>query len=218
MDFLLLGIKSGLALSILVGPLLFALIQTSIEEGFRAGWAVGWGIWISDILFVAATYFFISMVSEIWEWDGFELTLGIVGGIIFILFGLGNLLSKAPVIQDMKEKAIRQNSYLSLWLKGFLLNTINPFTFFFWIGISGLVFTNGDPTETEAMYFYGGLIGTLIVTDTVKVALAKLIRQWLKPHYILWLRRIIGVLFIVFGIVLLVRAVVMPNAALSLIH
>ena len=197
-------------LSVLVGPLLFALIQTSIEEGFRAGWTVGWGIWISDILFVLATYFFIAMVSEIWAWDGFELTLGIVGGFIFILFGLGNLLSKPPVIQDMKEKAVRQNSYLSLWLKGFLLNTINPFTFFFWIGVSGLVFTNENPTETQASYFYGGLIGTLVITDTVKVALAKLIRRWLKPHYILWLRRIIGVAFIIFGVVLLVRAFVAP--------
>ena len=122
-----------------------------------------------------------------------------------MLFGLGSLLSKPPVIESMEDKAIRQNSYLSLWLKGFLLNTINPFTFFFWIGVSGLVFTNGNPSNTEAMYFYGGLIGTLVVTDTVKVALAKLIRRWLKPHYILWLRRIVGIVFIIFGVVLLIR-------------
>ncbi len=206
MDLLWDGIKFGLALSVLVGPLLFALIQTSIEEGFRAGWMVGLGIWISDVLFVSVTYFFISLVAEITKWDGLEFTLGIVGGIILMLFGLGSLLSKPPSIENMESKAIRQNSYLSLWLKGFLLNTINPFTFFFWIGVSGLVFTNENPTHTEALYFYGGLIGTLVVTDTTKVALAKLIRRWLKPHYILWLRRIVGIVFIVFGVVLLIRA------------
>ena len=212
MDLLWDGIKFGLALSILVGPLLFALIQTSIEEGFRAGWMVGWGIWISDVLFVSVTYFSISLVAEITKWDGLEFTLGIVGGIILIMFGLGSLLGKPPVIESMKTKAIRQNSYFSLWLKGFLLNTINPFTFFFWIGVSGLVFTNDNPTHTEALYFYGGLIGTLMITDTTKVALAKLIRRWLKPHYILWLRRIVGIVFVVIGVVLLIRASVLTTS------
>jgi threonine/homoserine/homoserine lactone efflux protein len=96
-------------------------------------------------------------------------------------------------------------------LKGFLLNTINPFTFFFWIGISGLVFSNDSPSESDALYFYGGLIGTLVVTDTVKVALAKLIRRWLKPHNILWLRRISGIAFIVFGVGLLIRVCMFPT-------
>lgn len=211
MDLLLDGIKAGLALSVLVGPLLFALIQTSIEEGFRAGWMVGLGIWISDVLFVTVTYYFISFVAEITQWDGLELTLGIIGGIILIAFGLGSLLSKPPVIENTEDKTIRHNSYFSLWLKGFLLNTINPFTFFFWIGISGLVFTNKGPTDAEAMYFYGGLIGTLVVTDTTKVALAKLIRRWLKPNFIQWLRRIVGIAFIVFGIVLLIRVFMFPT-------
>ncbi|HFA50344.1 MAG TPA: LysE family translocator [Bacteroidetes bacterium] len=205
MELLWDGIKFGLALSILVGPLLFALIQTSIEEGFRAGWMLGLGIWVSDLLFVAVTYFAISLVAAITKWDGLEMTLGIVGGIILILFGTGSLLSRPPAIKNMKNKAIRHHSYLSLWLKGFLLNTLNPFTFFFWIGVSGLVFTNQEPTDADALYFYGGLIGTLVVTDSTKAALAKAIRRWLKPHYILWLRRIVGAVFIVFGIVLLVR-------------
>lgn len=211
MELIWKGMLYGLGLSFLIGPLLFSLIQTSIEEGFRAGWMVGLGIWISDILFISVTYCFISLVAEITQWGGLKMTLGIVGGFILILLGVGSLLSKPPVIENMKEKAIRQNSYLSLWLKGFLLNTINPFTFLFWAGISGLVFTNKSPTDTEAMYFYGGLVGTLVVTDTTKVALAKLIRRWLKPHYILRFRRIVGIAFIIFGVVLVVRVCIFPT-------
>lgn len=211
MDLIWDGIKFGLALSILVGPLLFALIQTSIEEGFRAGWMVGLGIWISDLVFIAITYYSLSLMAELTKWDGLELTIGIIGGIILILFGIGSLLSKPPDIESMENKAVRQKPYISLWLKGFLLNTINPFTFFFWIGVSGLVFTNKNPSETDAFYFYGGMIGTLVVTDTVKVALAKLIRRWLKPKNILWLRRVVGIAFIIFGIVLFVRVCVFPT-------
>ena len=211
MDLLSDGIKAGLLLSILVGPLLFALIQTSIEEGFRAGWMVGLGIWMSDILFVCVTYFFISFIAEITKWEGLKPTLGIVGGIILILFGIGSLISKPPEISQMESKAVRFTPYVTLWLKGFLINTINPFTFFFWIGISGLLFTEQELLPKQAVYFYGGLIGTLVVTDTAKVALAKGIRRWLKPKYILWLRRIVGILFIIFGVALLVRVSVSPN-------
>ena len=131
MELIWQGVLYGIGLSFLVGPLLFALIQTSIEEGFRAGWVVGLGIWISDILFVSVAYFFISFVNKIVQWEGLKLTLGIAGGIVLISLGIGSLLSKPPVIKNMKDKAVRQNSYLSLWLKGFLLNTINPFTFIF---------------------------------------------------------------------------------------
>ena len=206
MEMLWDGIKFGLALSILVGPILFALIQTSIEQGFRAGWMVGLGIWVSDLLFVLITYFGISLVAEVSNWDGLEFWLGLVGGIILLAFGIGSWFSKPPSVESIENKAIRHSSYFSLWLKGFLINTINPFTFFFWIGVSGILFTERELMPNEAIYFYGGLIGTLVVTDSAKAALAKMIRKWLKPKFILMLRRIVGVLFMIFGIALLARA------------
>jgi threonine/homoserine/homoserine lactone efflux protein len=47
---------------------------------------------------------------------------------------------------------------------------------------------------------------TVVVTDSLKIGLAKAIRRWLKPKYILWLRRIAGGALMVFGLVLLARA------------
>ncbi len=205
MEILFNGIKFGLALSILAGPILFTLVQTSIEQGFRAGWAVGFGIWVSDGLFILATYFGISYVAELTKWDGLELTLGIAGGIILLVFGIGALVLKTPPMENFERKAIRYSSYFSLWLKGFLINTVNPFTFFFWIGVSGMLFTEKELQPNEAWLFYGGLIGTIVATDLIKVALAKFIRRWLKPNFILWMRRIAGIALIIFGIVLLVR-------------
>ncbi|TAK40716.1 MAG: LysE family translocator [Saprospiraceae bacterium] len=206
MDLLWNGIKFGLALSILVGPILFALIQTSIEEGFRAGWTVGLGIWMSDMCFITLTYFGVSYIAELLRWDGLEFTLGIAGGIILLVFGIGALLVKPPAIDKFETKAVRHHSYFALWFRGYLINSVNPFTFFFWIGVSGMLFTERGLQPHEARWFYGGLVGTLMVSDTVKVALAKFIRRWLKPNFILWLRRIAGIALIVFGVVLLVRA------------
>lgn len=199
--------KIGLALSILTGPILFALIQTSIEQGFRAGWMFGTGIWVSDMIFIAASYFGISYVAELLRWNGLELTLGIVGGIILLIFGIGSLLLKPPMMKQEDRKAVRYSSFFSLWLKGFLINTANPFTFFFWVGISGMLFTEKGVKVSEAQLFYGGLVSTIILTDSAKVAMAKGIRRWLKPNFILWMRRVAGIVLIAIGAYLLVRAV-----------
>lgn len=200
------GIKLGLALSILTGPIVFTILQTSIEQGFRAGSMVCMGIWVSDLMFISVTYLGLSYVADLSKWDDLEFTLGIVGGIILLVFGSGALLLRPPAMEGFEQKAIRFSSWFSLWLKGFLVNTINPFTFFFWIGVSGMLFTEKALQPHEAQLFYGGLIGTIVATDCTKVGLAKFIRRWLKPSFIIWMRRVAGLALIIFGVVLLARA------------
>ncbi len=209
MDLFWNGVKLGLVLSVLTGPILFALVQTSIEQGFRAGWMVGTGIWTSDLIFISATYFGISYVAELLEWDGLEVTLGIVGGIILLIFGIGSLLLKPPAMEQMEKKAVRHSSFITLWLKGFLINTANPFTLLFWLGIAGMLFTEKAVQANEAQFFYGGLVSTIVLTDSAKVAMAKAIRRWMKPQFILWIRRIAGIVLIGFGVYLFVWALSM---------
>ena len=50
---LLSGITFGLALALMVGPVFFALIQTSLHEGFRAGSFFATGVFISDASLIA---------------------------------------------------------------------------------------------------------------------------------------------------------------------
>jgi threonine/homoserine/homoserine lactone efflux protein len=207
MELLWNGIKLGLVLSVLTGPIVFALLQTSIEQGFRAGVMVAMGIWISDLIFVAVTYFGVSYVAELSRWDGLEFWLGVAGGVILLVVGGSMLLLKPPPVEHFEQKkAVRFSSRFSLWTKGFLINTVNPFTFFFWLGVSGMLFTEKALQPDEAQLFYGGLLGTIVFTDCIKVGLAKSLRRWLKPKNILLIRKIAGITLLVFGIVLFVRA------------
>lgn len=207
MELLWNGIKLGLVLSVLTGPIVFALLQTSIEQGFRAGVMVAMGIWISDLIFVAVTYFGVSYVAELAKWDGLEFWLGVAGGVILLVVGSSMLLLKPPPVEHFEQKkAVRFSSRFSLWTKGFLINTVNPFTFFFWLGVSGMLFTEKALQPDEAQLFYGGLLGTIVFTDSIKVGLAKSLRRWLKPKNILLIRKIAGITLLVFGIVLFVRA------------
>jgi threonine/homoserine/homoserine lactone efflux protein len=116
------------------------------------------------------------------------------------------LLLKPPPMEFLEGKPTRFSSRFSLWLKGFLINTINPFTFFFWIGVTGILLKRQALQPAEAGWFYAGLFGTIMATDCAKVALAKYIRRWLSPGTVIFIRKAAGATLLVFGIVLFVRA------------
>ncbi len=205
------GIKLGLILAILVGPIFFALIQAGVEQGIRAGAMVGLGIWVSDILFIFGAYFGVSYVTSMVESPQFALYLGIAGSITLTFFGLGALLTapKAGSSPQWAKANLKSSSYFSLWMKGFLINTINPFTFFFWIGVATTMVIDGGLDSREASLFFGAIFGTIVFTDFSKVVLARRIRRMLQPVHLLWLRRISGGALIVFAVVLLVRVLML---------
>lgn len=205
MSWLLEGIKFGLVLTILVGPLFFALVQAGVEQGFRAGAAVGVGIWLSDFLFIAAVYLGLSYISRIIALENFPLYLGIGGSIILVVFGLGTLSAKPPLIDAPGINPPQANSYFSYFVKGFLINTINPFTVFFWMGLMSTVIIERELNQSQSVLFFGGILGTIVLTDSVKVLFAKKIRNKLRPIHVLWLRRISGAALIIFGVILLIR-------------
>ena len=199
------GVVLGMSLSILVGPLLIAIVQTSIEQGRKAGLMVGAGIWLSDILFIATVYFGISSIQKITEWEGFEMSMGVVGGMVLALFGLGTIFAKAPDADAWEQCKLEQAATWKLLLKGFLINTLNPFTFFFWISVTSTIVVDGALSSFSASLFYGGLLGTIIATDSLKAIFADKLRTKLTPKNMLLMRQIAGVMLIIFGIVLIIR-------------
>ena len=79
---------------------------------------------------------------------------------------------------------------------------------FFWITISTTEVS--QLSLQNAIIFYVGLLGTIIVTDILKVLLAKRIRALLTPERILMMRNVVGVAMIIFGIILMVRVIIAP--------
>jgi threonine/homoserine/homoserine lactone efflux protein len=218
LNALLEGFLFGLTLAVLAGPILFALLQAGIEHGFRAGMMVALGIFLSDVLFVVAVYFGLNYIQAMVKMDGFNLTLGIAGGIALILIGLGTYFSKPPsmpsddfflekeIQEDLEEIPNKKNfSYFKLLLKGFVVNTLNPFTFFFWGVIAAGKLAESGFSENEFFLFFGAILFVIIATDTLKVSLAKVIRKYMKPKNILVVRKISGIAFVIFGIILIVR-------------
>lgn len=194
----------GLALSILAGPILFALVQTSLDRGARAGLAVGLGIWISDFLFILASFWGLSCLAGITGWQGFERTLGTGGGIFLAAMGLAILVKKTPEVESTPPVGNSLSRFGVFWIKGFMVNTVNPFTFFFWISVATGLLANPERSN-DAWLFYPGVMLVIVTTDSFKVLGAKLIRPYLKPRNLVLLRRISGLALLLFGVALLAR-------------
>ena len=210
MDLVIEGLKLGVILAVMMGPIFFSLIQTGVEEGLRAGLTVGAGIWISDFLFIAFVYFGVSYAYQINGNPTFTFWTGLAGSVILIAFGVGTMLSKAAYFNAENETQ-RYNSYLALWLKGFLINTINPFTVFFWFSVMTSMVIKNSLELKDAMIFFGSIMFVIIATDSIKVILSKKIRSFLRPIHILWVRRITGILLILFGIGMVVRVLLLEQ-------
>lgn len=194
------GIAYGIFLSILVGPLLVTLIDTSINHGIKKGLIVASGIWLSDLLFIIAVIFLSLTYQDVL--NSSYLSYGaIIASVSFIAVGIQYLMTKDTALKayDITWK----NNFSYQFIKGFLINTINPFTLVFWTSLAANKAILQDQPEKHLWIFFCTIFIIIIFTDTLKVILANKIAFWLKPSVTLYLRLFSGLVFIVSGLYIL---------------
>ncbi|HAW05908.1 MAG TPA: hypothetical protein DCW83_14580 [Saprospirales bacterium] len=185
----------------MLGPIFIALTQTGIDKGARAGITVGLGVWSSDLLVILFSYLFISQVDALVQDEVFKYWMGLVGGFILITFGIVIFLKKTKSIKEGGSFTVK--NYFGFWMKGFLVNTVNPFTFIFWLGVISTKVIGINMNDTQAFVFISAIMLTIIITDTIKVLGAKAIRGRLESDHLQRISRVAGAALVVFGIVLL---------------
>ena len=202
---LLEGVLLGLTLSLMIGPLLFAIVQAALEGGVMTGVAVAIGVWLSDLLFVILTYYSTSTLISFTSLPHFRFWAGLLGALLLVIFGISALLSRPKTKLTLNQTRPRRK-IMYYFLRGFLLNTINPFTVFFWLGVGGgVVAANRHETQALLLFFLG-MMSTLALTDLLKAWGALYLRQWLTPQHIQRVQQGIGLLLILFGLVLAGRS------------
>lgn len=204
------GIGFGLLIAVLLGPVFFALIQTSIIRGFKAGAAMAIGIVASD-----AFYIFISFYGLMKLVQGPEAIrwIGIVGGFFMLGYGLYLILSKQVSPPEIELPELKVGRILGGSLaKGFLLNVLNPFVLVYWLGVTSFISAVPHYDRTDKMLFFAGTLGTILVTDLLKTYGAKKLRRFVTRKVILWLNRISGSVLLAFGIKILVDVLVLNKS------
>lgn len=203
LQLILEGIALGLMLSVMMGPIFVAITQSTIEKGSRAGLTVGSGVWTSDIIIISTTYFFVHKISHVVNDGTFQFWMGMLGGIVLMVFGISAMLKKIDTsVEDHSYSAV---TFAGFWLKGFLVNTVNPFTFIFWIGVISTYIIGKRINGQEASVFLATIMLVIITGDIFKVILAKFLRKKMKEGVIQWVVKGAGFLLFIFGLVLIYR-------------
>ncbi len=195
LKFILEGISLGLFLSILVGPLLVTLINTSIKNGVNKSIVVAAGIWLSDLIIIVAL-FNLSHKMEIFFTEERLKILALICSVVFTAVGLIYLIKNNA---KTESKIKTPNTYFWQFVKGFLINTVNPFTFVFWTSLGASHFVIHKYPLTNNVVFFSSIFAVIILTDLLKVFLADKIGQVLKTNFVYYLQLISAIIFIVSG-------------------
>jgi threonine/homoserine/homoserine lactone efflux protein len=193
---LLEGIGFGLGLAFLIGPVFFTLIQISIDKGARMGASMAAGVVSSDFVIMLIAYLFLDSLRSL---TYFDAVIAIFGGLALIVIGIGMAFKKARIVQVDDSDIVRKD-YYKAFTKGFLLNTLNPFAFVFWAGISSMLSLRAGFKAIDEWTFLFGLLLSVFGTDLTKVYMSKRIKRYLKPNALLWINRVSGVFLAGFGI------------------
>lgn len=197
MEIILNGLKLGVVLAFLVGPVFFTIIQTSVEKGFWNGVIVSLGVSLSDVLYVTICYFgLVQFINE----PGFRVYLAYAGGVILILFGLYHLFIKSRRNVHPSLDVANEKKMYRYFVKGFIINGLSPMVLIFWIGtISVASIDFGYSRGFEFFLFFSVVLGTVLATDILKAYLADKLRQLVTQRLMRVMNVIVGICLIIFG-------------------
>ena len=196
------GIIWGIAIALMIGPSFFALLQTSIAEGFEWGFRFSLGIFLSDALCV-----FLAFLGTAQLFDNTNKLdfIGVVGGGIMVAFGIMTLLKKQFVAK--KGMDLQRTGKYWIIIKGFLMNLLNPGAIVLWIGAVATISSKYDFYTKKVVVYFAGTLCTVFFTDVLKAFIARRIRDFLKPDVLLTINRIAGIIVIIIGLSLIYRVV-----------
>ena len=187
----------GLLLSTFCGPIFFMIINLGITSTLRSVFYLAFGVFVSDFIIIfLLLYVALGSVSELKNLD----ILYYFGGAVLIYFGIRNLFT-SPVIMEQVE--VSQKNLNKLFIKGFMINSLNPTILFFWFGAMMLAFSTYHNDKTLVLtQFISGLCVSLS-TDCLKGFSAFRLKKYVKPAFLKMLNKISGLIIIGFGLKLI---------------
>ncbi len=203
-EAILLGMGAGIISSFLTGPVFFAMIKTSIEKGFKAGFSLAIGVIISDVILIGLVLF----GSQFFDLKGsfqnsFDKYVGIIGGIFLLAVGIYYLMSKVSLKYE-NNTLIKINTHGYL-LKGFLMCILTPSTLMFWIIVSGIISVKLNGRLNEMIFCCIIAMCTQLTIDGLKSYYSAKLRYRIKEDALKKLNRIAGVIILMFAIWLIIK-------------
>ena len=194
------GLALGLVLVISVGPIIFAIIKQSLNNGREGGFSFIAGVWASDIILIIISNVFSQLVSDMME---YRKAIGIGGSVFLLLMGIFFVFFKKIKLQSPGGGIVKfsKTDVFRIFSSGFLLNTLNPNVILFWLGVAAVY--AGDYSLNERIIIFATCLAVNITADVFKVLMAGKLRTRLTLHNLSVINKVSGSILIVYGIALL---------------
>ncbi len=196
------GLFLGCVLALLVGPVFFMIINTSIKKGFLPASMLAFGVLISDGLFVLLTYFGSSFLFYMKEYND---VVGLCGGLLIMVFGVYTFFKKATVTADALEMIDDSKTRFIDVVKGFTMNSLNPSALLFWLGVAGTISLKEQYHGWHTLAFYTVTLGTVFSTDLLKAWVAARLKGIITAKFLVWMNRISGLALAAYGIYMIAK-------------
>jgi threonine/homoserine/homoserine lactone efflux protein len=207
LDDILAAIPFGIILAFTIGPVFFVLLETSATKGFRSALIFDLGVILADIVFILLAFYSTNkLVDKLKDDPNFV----IFGGVLLVTYGTISFVKTSKsfrsIVREYHKVELEKNAFGKLFMKGFLLNFINIGVLIGWLGfiVIGSTITE-SPNGVEI--FIATMLTVYFLTDLVKIAVAKRLRNKLTPKLIFKTKKIVALAILGFGVLLLVQGI-----------
>lgn len=193
------GLKFGMLLQLVVGPMCLLVFNTSSKEGIIPGLVVMASITLVDAIYITLAGF---GMAAFLKKDSVRKALLLFGGLVLIAFGADAIAgafgySLLPKIALFKESSAGGN-----FMRGFLLTASNPLTIIFWGGVFSSQVAKERLSGAQLVYFgIGCALSTALSLGLVAV-LGGFMKGFLPDGVIKALSVIVGCVMIYMGVTL----------------
>ncbi len=204
-DDILTAIPFGIILAFTIGPVFFVLLETSATKGFTSALVFDLGVILADIVFILLAFYSTNnLIDKIKDDPNFL----IFGGVLLAVYGFISWVKTSrsfrSIVKEYHRVEIPKNDYGRLFVKGFLLNFINIGVLLGWLGF---IVIGSSITESDngVLVFIITMLSVYLLTDLLKIALAKRLRNKLTPRLIYKTKKIVALVILGFGVLLLTQ-------------
>ena len=203
-----LGFLTGVALCLTFGTVFFALIQNSVDNGYKAGLTITLGVVLGDAIYITFALLGTSIIPHS---KALEPVLAAVGVLFLVVLGLFNIIKGTPRIAYPKTKF---GNYAYYFTTGFLLNALNPINFVSWVTIAAYIRHSLHYTVNQQVVFMGFALLGVAAAESALAVFAHKLKRFFTPAVALAFNRITGVVFILVAARLACTKLYDPLAAL----
>jgi threonine/homoserine/homoserine lactone efflux protein len=200
------GFGVGVMVAAAVGPITLLCLRRALIDGFAAGLASGLGVAAADALFGAIAAFGLTFAAGALE--GSSRWLGLVAGMVLI--GLGFALYRAPARES--RAAISAAGLAGAFATTLVLTLANPMTILSFAAIfAGLELAGTQAGYAGATVLVAGVFAGSIAWWLALIGAVGLIRERITPALLAGVNRVTGVIVVLFGLAVLLRAVLLAD-------